>query len=264
VSGRAHRVSECPLPETWRDGPTSAAVEQIVEGLSNSYSISPEMGQVLARIIVQEERTDVLEFGAGMSSQVIAAAVAENGGGRLTSVEENPEWCEEAWGLVRDAANLDALLLQGVVRLTVDGRGIYYGYAPLSRMEERGPYDLMFLDAPWGRFGRDGGLHLAMNHLAIGGLIVLDDARRRREQKSLHRWMVTYPDLRLVCNDLDAARGIAVLRKEAPAAAGSKPDLRRRIALLQANWVGAGYELLRSSWSVRRYRRRGERMRGAG
>jgi predicted O-methyltransferase YrrM len=201
------------LPRKWTVGPTSSTVESIVEGLENSWSISAGAGRVLARMVVEEHCTRILEFGAGVSSQIFAAVLAENGGGRLTSVEENPEWCKEAWAYVSQSSDVDAKLIQSSIHLRVDGLGIYYGYDHLEDIAARGPYDLIFVDAPWHGYGRDGSLHASLEALSPGGLIVLDDAKRVGEQRTVRRWMLNYPGLVLVANDASAGRGLAILQK---------------------------------------------------
>lgn len=242
-------VPKLPLPSEWADGPTYAAVERIIEGLTNAWSVSAGVARVLARLVVEEQRTRILEFGAGMSSRMLAAALEEIGGGRLTSVEENPAWCEEVWALVEQSPNVDAVLVPASVHLKVDGRGVYYGYAQVAEIEQRGLYDLVFVDAPWGGYGRDGALHAAIESVGLGGLIVLDDAQRVGEQRVLRRWMLNYPNLSLLANDSSVGRGLAILRKERRPM--HEPPLAR-------SWVevwGSGiYETVRMAWAIRRHR----------
>jgi predicted O-methyltransferase YrrM len=50
---------------------------------------------------------NILEFGAGSSSLVLATALSAAGGGKLTSVEQNPQWCIEKWAIVKQKENVD-------------------------------------------------------------------------------------------------------------------------------------------------------------
>lgn len=241
------------LPPEWRAGPTYPAVERIIEGLSNPWSVSVETARVLARLVVEEQHSSILEFGAGMSSRIFAAALEELGGGRLTSVEENPAWCEDAWILVEQSPNVDALLIPASVHLKLDGRGIYYGYEQVTEISRRGPYDLVFVDAPWGGYGRDGALYIAIECLSPGGLIVLDDAQRVREKRSLRRSMLNYPGLTLTANVGSVGRGIAILCKD------SNPVQKRTSfgALIEV-WGSGIYETVKSAQSIRRHEVRDE------
>ena len=253
------KVAEQPLPGIWREGTSYPAVERIIEGLSNPWSISEEAARVLARIVVQERRTRILEFGAGMSSRILAAVLGEIGGGRLTSVEENPAWCEEAWTLVQQSPNVDAALIPASVHLKLDRRGIYYGYAQLLAIAKRGPYDLVFVDAPWGIYGRDGALHAAIESVHHGGIVVLDDSARAREQRTLRRWILNYPNLKLVANDTCVGRGLAVLQRS------PQSDWRpAAISSLSEVWGGGLFELVRTVRALRQNKRRTTEISDAG
>lgn len=239
-----------PVPREWTTGPVSEAVEAIISGIENPWSISPETGRALARTVTVEGVNRVLEFGAGASSRVLAAALQSIGGGRITSVEENPEWCEEDWSAVEAAPGLDAELIVDHVRLKIGRHGFYYGYGRRGPISRRGPFDLVFVDAPPGIFGRDGPLHAAFASLRPGALIILDDAARAREQRTLRRWLLSYPSLELVANDPDVGRGLAILRRS---------ERRQRspstMELLTEVWASSFYEIVRGARVVWGHRR---------
>ncbi len=253
-------VAEQPLPKEWRGGSSYPAVEQIAEGLTNPWSIAPDVARVLARIVVEGRRTRILEYGAGMSSRIFAAALEEIGGGRLTSVEENTMWCKEAWTHIEQMPDVDARLIPASVHLKVNGKGIYYGYAQTDEISRRGPYDLVFVDAPWGGYGRDGGLHAAYESLEYGGLIVLDDARRIRERRTVRRWVLNYPDLTIVANDPSVGRGLSILKKQSEST--HNPSV---VSTLAEVWGSGIFDLVRKAKSIRAHRLRAqEEMRDAG
>ena len=244
-------VPSMPLPATWAGGATLPEVERIVAGISSSWAISTDAARVVARIVVHERRTRLLEFGAGGSSRILAAALEEIGGGRLTSLEEAPHWSADAWELVRQSPNVDARLIPASIHLRLDRRGLYFGYGQLTEVADRGPYDFLFVDAPAGAYGRDGALYAVVDSLMPGALIVLDDAARPREQRTVRRWLLNYPQLRLIANDPDVARGLAVLEKrETPE--GAAPGLPRRLGV----WSSSAYDVLRSPWGIHKQRRR--------
>ncbi|HEX6589049.1 MAG TPA: class I SAM-dependent methyltransferase [Longimicrobiales bacterium] len=243
-----------PLPAKWRDGADYPEVDQVIREITSSWSVSPEAARAVAHMVVTERRTGVLEFGAGGSSRVFAAALERIGGGRLTSLEEAPQWSAQAWRHVEASPHVDAKLIPASVRLTADRGGVYFGYRQLEEVLARGPYDFVFIDAPAGPYGRDGALRAAFEALAPGALIVLDDARRAREQRTVRRWLLAYPELRLVANDPSIGRGLAVLEKM------SEPQ--HRIAGVGASstiWLTALYDMLRSPRGIHRHRRRKKR-----
>jgi len=212
-----YRLSPYCAPEfaplvsgTWNVPPALAAV---LPPPSDPWSISPQLGTLLFRLVTEYSASHVLEFGAGSSSVVLAAALAEHGGGQLTSIEEDPRWCAKCWEQVGHAARVDAELVGARPKLTWGLPGPYYAYRDAgTRIAARGPYDLIPIDAPQYYYGRDGALHIAHEQMAVGALIVLDDAGRSSERWSVRRWLRTYRGLELRLYDPSfGGKGVAIL-----------------------------------------------------
>ncbi|MFW6323400.1 MAG: O-methyltransferase [Guyparkeria sp.] len=224
----------------------------------NPYSVSSETARVLANLVLREGCTRVLEFGAGVSSVVFAAVLEARGGGSLTSLEQNPEWCRDLWARVERAAGVEATLIASDIGVTIDPRGVFYGWKARDEIRRHGPFDLVFVDAPWVDYGRDGSLHACADRIRPGGWVVLDDAARKKERRVLRRWLAGYPGFRLVALDDRVGRGVAVLRKFE---SGRRPAWHRRVGL----WLDGLYDMARSVRSVRRHEReRPERVPDAG
>ena len=240
-----------PVSPEWAEQPACASVEAILADISNSYSVSVEAARVLSNVVTSEKKSNVLEFGAGVSSRVLAAALAENGGGRLTSVEQNPQWCEDAWTHVRATPGVDAELVVSDIHVTVDRRGVYYAYDQAAAVRQRGPFDLVFVDAPWRGYGRDGALHAVRDALAPDCVVVLDDAQRVGEQRVLRRWLLAYPELELVANDASVGRGLGVL-----SLSGERSGERSVIDRVVRIWGEKAYEMLRWQGSIREHERK--------
>jgi predicted O-methyltransferase YrrM len=190
-----------------------AWIEEMLSDGSSPWPISAEVGRFLSHLVFRFKPRRILEFGAGSSSCVFARALSLAGGGSLTSVEQMPQWCSDRWDEVKRTGGVDAQLVVSRPQLTVGKTGLHYIYKSAApAIAARGPYDLVFIDAPQEYYGRDGSLHLAREHLEPGALIVLDDAGRQAEQWTLCRWLRTYPDLQLVVFDpVIGGRGVAVL-----------------------------------------------------
>lgn len=214
---------------------------------SRGWSISPELGVLLYRLVTEHDRRRVLEFGAGSSSVLLAAALSERGGGLLTSIEESPEWCADQWDLVRTTATVDAELIAARPQLAWHAAALAYIYeSARPRIEARGPYDLVLIDAPQYYYGRDGALAASHAQLRAGTLIVLDDAGRSAEQWSIRRWLRTYPGLELrLYAPTFGGKGVAVLEVVRP--------LRPRANALTA--ISSYYHVV-EHWTKRRKRRK--------
>lgn len=197
--------------------PVDAVVEPLLPDGSSSWPVTRELGLLLGRLVAAHDRRSVLEFGAGSSSLVSAAALAAGGGGSLTSLEQDPGWCDEVWSrAVAAGPGVDAELVEVTPRLSWSPLGLHYGYDVDAVLSRRGPFDLVLVDAPQARFGRGGAVPTVLAHLSDGAFVVLDDAARKGERWALYRWLRTYPSLELVAYDRTfGGRGVALLRFDA-------------------------------------------------
>ena len=178
------------------------------------WSISSGLTELLSDIVIKNNITNVLEFGAGRSSLVIAKALLASKTGKLTSVEQNAEWCYDIWLQVREMTDVDAELVISSPAICISKKGIYYSYTSAkSAISRRGPFEMVFIDAPQGYYGRIGTLHLAYPYLKPGAIIVLDDAGRGGEQLAVYRWLCTYCGLELQYFDpMYHTKGVVVLK----------------------------------------------------
>ncbi len=199
----------------------SAELEAWVPRSDSDWAITPELSFFLARLVLEDGRRSLLEFGAGTSSLLLGRALERAGGGRLTSVEHKPEHSVDAWGEVERLRNVDARLVASPLGLRLGGlRPMWVYTRAADALAARAPYDLVLIDAPPRRYRRDGPMHMARPHLAPGALVVLDDAARPEERASVEGWLDRYAELELVLHDVDfGGKGVAVLRRggDAPA-----------------------------------------------
>ena len=178
----------------------------------NPWSLSDPMARTLARLVVRLGCRSILEFGAGWSSVVLAHALHAAGGGRLTSVEHQPEYVGDCWDRVRRVPSVDAALVVLPLRSQLSRHGLLWRYDRLARnLAARAPFDLILIDAPPGAYGRAAPLFDSYATLAPGAIVVLDDASRSEERSAIARWLATCPGLQLVVHDEGVQRGIAVL-----------------------------------------------------
>ncbi len=201
------------IKELYASSATPIDVDALLPADLGLWPVSRPMGHWLARAVAGLQRRSVLEFGAGWSSLVLAQSLAASGGGRLTSVEHEPQYLrEDVRARVEQTPAVDAVLVVTELHRRLSTHGLHWCYRDVRRrIAPRAPYDFLFIDAPPSRYGRASSLHDAYPYLAPGAVIVLDDAARLEEQTILKRWLSTYPGLELVIMDPATARGIAVL-----------------------------------------------------
>ncbi|HEU4827788.1 MAG TPA: class I SAM-dependent methyltransferase [Gemmatimonadales bacterium] len=213
------------------------AVAGVLPDDSSEWPLPARTAAFMARLIQRRNLGRALEFGAGSSSVVLAHALAARGGGMLTSLERSPEWCAGQWAEVSRLQSVDARLVPSrlVFRSTRAGVAWCYEEAPAA-LAERGPFDLVLVDAPQSWVGRAGAMRTALAHLSEGAVIVVDDAGREGERNLVGGWLRAYPGLSLAAFDPEFGRlGIAVLvfdgnrsvRLDALTVAGSVLDALR-------------------------------------
>ena len=194
------------------------AITNVLPDDSSVYPITNALGSLLARLVLSGRVQNVLELGAGTSSVVLAQSLRVTDGGRLTSIEQDPSWCRDQWAAVTGTPGVDAHLEVALPVFRLTDPFPCHVYATANRVvAARGPYDLVFVDAPQRYYGRDGALPLVAGSLRPGTLIVLDDAGRREERSAVRRWLKTYVGLELVVYDPAFGRfGVAILRVNQP------------------------------------------------
>jgi predicted O-methyltransferase YrrM len=198
----------------WLNGvrPHAAVAEAIPP--ERPFTLTPALARFLGRLVIDGGRRRIVEFGAGASSRVFAAALSHVGGGQLTSVEESPKWCSEAWSDVERTPGVDARLIVSPLVRRTSAHGPMFVYRGIdAALSDRGPFDLALIDGPQGCFGRDGSLLSVLPLLSPGAVVILDDAGRWKERATLRRWLATIPAMTPVAIDNGfGGRGVAVLR----------------------------------------------------
>jgi predicted O-methyltransferase YrrM len=219
------------------DTTTYPDIEEILPEDQPSPVISPQLARLLARLVVKQQARSILEFGAGTSSLIFAKALLRAGGGKLTSVEHQPQYSADSWQVVASTPTVDARLVVSPLRRRITLDGVYWWYAGAAEvLESRGPFDLVLIDAPPKSFGRDAPLFQALPYLSRNAVIVLDDARRRRESRIVQRWQRGIEGIELVAHEKTfGGRGVALLSfGDAPRA---KPSLVNFVESVYEQWV---------------------------
>ena len=125
-------------------------------------------------------------------------------------------------------SNVVAELIGSGLALRLSRAGLYYWFKEAdSVLGQRGPYDLVAVDAPQWIFGRDGALHTAWRYLSPNVLIILEDAGRNGEQWTPYRWQQIYPSLEVTFFDTEfGGRGVAMLQ--------TRGQMKRKLATVAA------------------------------
>src|SRR5207302_2434819 len=104
--------------------PLSDALTHAIDACAGGWAIDAALARVLVNAVILGAGS-VLEFGAGMSSVVLATALDAAGGGKLTSVEQDPSWCAEEWAAVQLFDKVDAQLVVSSPTDRIGRLGVY-------------------------------------------------------------------------------------------------------------------------------------------
>jgi predicted O-methyltransferase YrrM len=158
------------------DPALDAAVEASAAAGLPPIAVSPAQGKLLNLLAQSIHARSILEVGTLGGYSTIWLARALVGGGRLVTLEANPQYAEVARANVANAGLAD------IVELRV---GAALDTLPELAAESRDPFDLIFIDADkkntpnyftWAlELARPGGLIIADNVIRDGGLIDADN-----------------------------------------------------------------------------------------
>ncbi|NED94082.1 class I SAM-dependent methyltransferase [Phytoactinopolyspora alkaliphila] len=166
---------------------------------SGKWALNPQ-GLLNLYALVQRHRPKVvLELGSGTSTVWLGHALANNGEGRLVSVDHEREYAEQSAamvGLHRDEIAPTEVRHAPLVDVTVTGQDFRW-YDPHLLADVQG-IDLLIVDGPPERTGphaRYPAVPVLREQLAVGALVILDDAGRHDEQQIIERWIQETPGL---------------------------------------------------------------------
>jgi predicted O-methyltransferase YrrM len=143
--------------------------------------------------IVFADRREVVELGSGVSTVVLARLMRERGG-RLRSLEHDPEWAGVVRSLLKGEGLTDvAQLIEAPLEPHAQSLGgaPWYPDAAVGGLPEG--IELLLVDGPPGygegmERSRYPALPALDGKLAPGAMVVLDDAARPGEREILKRW----------------------------------------------------------------------------
>ncbi len=181
----------------------------LLQPLINGYPLLPFTGAslcpfCLAHIIndiVINRRKNIIEFGAGLSTIMIARLIKKNNlNTTILSIENNEEWAISLTEIIQCEGTNDVAEVKYVpltaCKLAVDGND-WYDVKTLKKYTKGKKYDMAIIDGPtaWqpGKgMARYPAVPFISNQLADDFSIYLDDAIRAGEQKVIKTWEEEY------------------------------------------------------------------------
>jgi predicted O-methyltransferase YrrM len=171
-------------------------------------SLSLDALAATRRLLAVLEPRACLELGSGRSTVEIAQAFA----GRFVSLDHSRRYLDAT------RRRLDAEDLAGRVDLH-HAPSVWRRRSPFAGRSYnpdvlQGTFDLVLIDGPPARaVGRLMTLPIVWPHLTIGGIAIVDDARRRVERRALAAWETAFGPAIRVARFNRFAKGLALVQK---------------------------------------------------
>lgn len=186
----------------------------------DEWALAWETMQFAARLVEVIRPENIIEFGSGRSTTVLAS-VAASYGGRILSFEHRKRSARETQAaLARSGLSERVCLLRR--RLTVRRYGAKF--LPIYSVNWRDlesfqPCQMALVDGPPGYIGREATLYELFPRLSVGAWVVADDINRPGERRWLQAWKRAFGEALDIELFPEIGEGAALLRKRAEAAA---------------------------------------------
>lgn len=181
---------------------------------SGGWSASPDVLVELITVTTERRPSVIVEFGSGLSTLLIASALARVGHGRVVSVDHDAEFAAKTQKQL-EARGLSAF---GEVRIApikeqeIDGEmRPWYDIAAIGEVEAVG---IAFVDGPPAAIRPDvryPALPWLWPRLEKGAVVFVDDAGRHAEREIAQRWARQFPEAKFVSSS--AEKGILRIYK---------------------------------------------------
>lgn len=180
------------------------------------WALHVDSCKFLATLIRKYHLKNVLEFGSGFSSIMIANEIKHSRDHLLVSIDNSQYYSQIArQSLVKNNIKANIEFYTFPIRPRVYHKKILLFYAiPQGFWSNFGKFDLVLIDAPHHDFGREAGFYEVFYRLKIGGIAVIDDSNRRsQEMVYAKKWQQIFGDAISMTLLKDIGSGLNVITK---------------------------------------------------
>ena len=181
-----------------------------------SWALAPESSQFLGSLIRYSGCENILEFGSGYSSLIIAYELEKANRGLIDSINSSRYWSNRAADLAsrNNLIHRTRFFISNLgLRVCKNHPSIFYDMEELAnRLAPK--YDFVVIDAPHHDLGRDGALYLSIEKIKVGGYFFVDDCKAGHMQKTIKRWKTSFPQSISIKMFSKIGNGVAIIKKE--------------------------------------------------
>jgi predicted O-methyltransferase YrrM len=189
-----------------------------ISGFSHpgGWALHVDSCKFLATLIRKYHLKNVLEFGSGFSSLMIANEIKHSADHLLVSIDNSQYYSQIAReSLVENNIKANIEFYTFPIRPRIYHKKILLFYAiPQGFWSHFNKFDLVLIDAPHHDFGREACFYEIFCRLKIGGIAIIDDANRRSmEMVYAKKWQRIFGDAISMTYLKDIGSGLSVITK---------------------------------------------------
>ena len=180
------------------------------------WALHVDSCKFLATLIRKYHLKNVLEFGSGFSSLMIANEIRHSTDHLLVSIDNSQYYSQIArQSLVKNNIKVNAGFYTFPIRPRIYHKKILLFYAiPQDFWSNLDKFDLVLIDAPHHDFGREASFYEIFCRLKIGGIAVIDDSNRKSlEMVYAKKWQQVFGDAIKITLLKDIGSGLSVITK---------------------------------------------------
>lgn len=189
---------------------------------SSTEAMRPAAINTILNDIVVNQRSNIIEFGSGISTLYIAALIKEKGRGKLISFEHDETWLKIVKEMLVENSLSEFVSLQYAPLISEhpwfsESQTSWYDINYVSKVLNNIMIDLLIVDGPPAgsrlsgqyQYSRLPARFAVQSHLSSTHAIILDDFNRPGEQRIVKRWL---ENSKYELYDYALEAGIAYLR----------------------------------------------------
>lgn len=178
-----------------------------------SWVASPDLLLYIYEIVLEKKPKNIVEFGSGFSTIVIAKALQQNGCGHITSLEHMNNFVNSIKFMIdgEDLSEFADIRHSPLITLNTSEEDSYWYDS--SYLSDLSNIDLVIIDGPPAKtckHARYPAIPALINKLDRNALIILDDANRTEEKEIISRWQEEYELCVEIYKEFD--KGLAVIK----------------------------------------------------
>ncbi len=178
------------------------------------WALSNDSCRFLGSLIKEIQPLNVLEFGSGFSSLVIAQELENQSSGTLISLDNSVYWSRKMKNYM--PRRLEERITLCAFRLTIR---IYYNKLlifydiPKTFYKKHPLFDFVLIDGPHHDVGREAAIYESFEKVRKGGIFFVDDSNSDHMQKTIRKWKKVFGKLISISNFRDVGNGISIICK---------------------------------------------------